>query len=50
MKLVPDQSHSAAEQKILEERGFIVIEVASYPSFKRALKSHLTNNRGGLDE
>jgi hypothetical protein len=35
MKVVPDQSHSAAEKKILEERGFIVIEIACDPSFRR---------------
>jgi len=35
MKLVPDQSHRAAEKKILEERGFAVIKIASEPSFGR---------------
>ena len=31
MKLVPDQSQSAAEKKILEKLGFTVIEITSAP-------------------
>jgi hypothetical protein len=35
MKLVPDQSHSATEKKILEGLGFTVIEVTSGTSLRR---------------